>query len=318
MERKTIYLHIGIHKTGTTSIQYYLKKNEKRLLEQSNILYPFSGRRNLASRAHHFLAWYFFTGGSDYCEWSKQVQIAGATKDVFWQEWQNVLKEIEESGSQKTVISSEGFSSYVKDEREIRELQVLLKRYDVYIVIYIRRQDEFFISRYCQAIKTGETRKFESWYKESGSLSLAKDYYSFLKKWESCFGKDRLIIRNYNDQDVREDVVSDFCSIVGIPNQKENKNYNLNITPNVKSLRIIKSLNIFGRKMFGWNNLEIRKNYANFLMNEFTQKLIDRWFPDVLFVNRFVDQKFVDSILLQTQRTNQLVAREYFDREHLF
>ena len=40
IKKKTIYLHIGTSKTGTTSIQYFLWKN-KTLLEERGILYPF-------------------------------------------------------------------------------------------------------------------------------------------------------------------------------------------------------------------------------------------------------------------------------------
>ena len=38
-KKKTIYLHIGVSKTGTTSIQRFLYKNRE-LLKDKGILYP--------------------------------------------------------------------------------------------------------------------------------------------------------------------------------------------------------------------------------------------------------------------------------------
>lgn len=45
--KKTIYLHIGIGKTGTSSIQKFLYLNRDKLLDD-NTLYPLSGIQNYA------------------------------------------------------------------------------------------------------------------------------------------------------------------------------------------------------------------------------------------------------------------------------
>ena len=56
-QEKTLYLHIGLPKTGTTSIQNYLFENREALM-QRGVCYP----KPLASVGHHAEALLFFEG----------------------------------------------------------------------------------------------------------------------------------------------------------------------------------------------------------------------------------------------------------------
>ena len=53
---KRIFLHIGLHKTGSTTIQAFLKKNQSILLEHG-YFFPQTGLRNEYYGGHHNLAW---------------------------------------------------------------------------------------------------------------------------------------------------------------------------------------------------------------------------------------------------------------------
>ena len=52
----SLIIHIGLHKTGSTSIQDYLLNNSDELMENHRILYPCSG---LVTNAHDSIAWQF-------------------------------------------------------------------------------------------------------------------------------------------------------------------------------------------------------------------------------------------------------------------
>ena len=53
----TVYVHIGLHKTGTTTLQHFLNDNEKELLTK-DVLYPNAGKpKKVFDYAHHNLAW---------------------------------------------------------------------------------------------------------------------------------------------------------------------------------------------------------------------------------------------------------------------
>ncbi|MBN1638303.1 MAG: hypothetical protein JW866_05015, partial [Ignavibacteriales bacterium] len=51
-----LFIHIGSHKTGTTTIQYALHLNSQKLL-QSGYRLPMSGRPVRCSAAQHNLCW---------------------------------------------------------------------------------------------------------------------------------------------------------------------------------------------------------------------------------------------------------------------
>ncbi len=56
---KTVYLHIGTHRTGSTSIQRFMANAEEALAEQG-IIYPKTGRPDTDwtnQYGHHELAW---------------------------------------------------------------------------------------------------------------------------------------------------------------------------------------------------------------------------------------------------------------------
>src|ERR1700733_14558996 len=50
------FVHIGTHKTGTTSLQAMLGKNET-LFRNAGVFIPKAGRIELSSAAHHNVAW---------------------------------------------------------------------------------------------------------------------------------------------------------------------------------------------------------------------------------------------------------------------
>jgi hypothetical protein len=66
-EDKTIYIHIGPHKTGTTTIQHALFINET-LLRKNGILCPKSGRVFLDSAATHNLGFELAENNNDSTE----------------------------------------------------------------------------------------------------------------------------------------------------------------------------------------------------------------------------------------------------------
>ena len=55
MEQKkpSLFLHAGSHKTGTTTIQYFLSQNND-ILSSDKVLYPNTGRDELMQ--HHYLS----------------------------------------------------------------------------------------------------------------------------------------------------------------------------------------------------------------------------------------------------------------------
>ncbi|EAJ1250177.1 hypothetical protein CJO65_08840, partial [Campylobacter jejuni] len=110
----TCYLHIGTMKTGTSSIQDFLYKNQN-LLKIQKTLYPNSIKNSwhlhdhnpFASTIKYFLEQANFSGLDSYLKPLKQ--------------------EINNSHSNKIIVSTENIQFLLYNEKYIQELQIILK-----------------------------------------------------------------------------------------------------------------------------------------------------------------------------------------------
>ena len=166
MKEPLIYLHLGLHKTGSTSIQNFLCANQKKLIGRG-VLYPKAGRLN-NSDGHHNFAW----------EINKDERLESNVSD----QWNNLAKEIMLNKPNLVVISSEDFEKF--NLEEIRVLKNKLMRYQVKIIIYLRRQDKWHQSLYKQLVKTGNTYYSFNEYLDINNRQRKNDYYELLKMWE--------------------------------------------------------------------------------------------------------------------------------------
>ena len=87
---------------------------------------------------------------------------------------------------------------------------------DISIVIYLRRQEELFISGYSTAIKSGETYSLPS-VRSFAANKDQYDYYHILNKWSEIFGKENINVYLYDAKElVNGDIFTDYCFRVGI------------------------------------------------------------------------------------------------------
>lgn len=205
---KSLYLHIGFGKTGTSSIQSFLSKSKSKLLE-FGVLYPSAG---LFCDAHHGLA--------DF----ESERMSAGIELVYCE----LLKEIEESQAEKIVISSEQFC-FVKPGY-IERVKELFSGYNVYVVFYVRRQVQLIESTYLQWQKQG--RMFEGGIKEFyNAYSHGFDFMLRIQPWADNFGLDNVIVRAYGGQLVGRNTCLDIARVLGIdellPENSVNENPSL-------------------------------------------------------------------------------------------
>src|ERR1700722_6424768 len=130
--RKQIFLHIGFPKTGTPSVQMWLTENTVALAAHG-VLYPRSGREGQGYYyGHHRLA-------------RSLVESPLGELTIAWPDMARLRDEMANSPAQTIVISSEDFSTRLQ-QPEVDLLAQQLADFDVRIVCYVRRQDEFIIS----------------------------------------------------------------------------------------------------------------------------------------------------------------------------
>lgn len=192
-----LYLHIGMNKNGTSTIQQYLKNNKKELTSQG-ICYPSMSEIN---NAHYELSNSFGFGPDNVC---KHEPIELIDKIVAEAEGKNVI------------LSSEYFSLRANNSELI---SLLSPHYKIIIIVYIRNHYEWIQSLFNQATKSTINppweKGIEAFYKhckENSNQILS--YIELINRWSNT---DELIIRPFNKNYFNEgDLISDFLSIVGV------------------------------------------------------------------------------------------------------
>ena len=205
----TLYIHIGCHKTGSTSIQKSLMNNKDILIKHN--LHLFTDLPNGEQSKTGNL------GGWIDC---KKLNTLGGTLACPAK-----LSERLKKTKKDTIISAEGFS-WIFSKSELEKLRNILSPIfnKVIVIAYIRRQDKHLTSHYQQASKP----KIHAATKFYGSSPTALpeeharhknylDYFKRLSLWGDIFGDNNLIIRPFEkDRLLKGDVVTDFFSLLGI------------------------------------------------------------------------------------------------------
>ncbi|MEM8613055.1 MAG: hypothetical protein AAGF93_13630 [Cyanobacteria bacterium P01_H01_bin.105] len=143
-----LYLHIGIHKTGTSYIQRCLSLNTD-FLEKLECCYP--SEEIIYNSGHHNLPWSYLN----------QPLVGSSMEPEDYQ--RHFYQKLAKSPYKSFIISSEEF-----DRLESNNIDSLAQQLDKYgfqakVIIYIRRQDRLLISLYQELIKHGETIHFKPW-----------------------------------------------------------------------------------------------------------------------------------------------------------
>jgi hypothetical protein len=211
--QKTVYLHIGSPKTGTTFIQSYLSDNSGLLLSKERILYPLSGRNVIA---HHPLA-------GDIRNKFNGDTIAGHAygDNSRGDNWENLLKELEDKELlfDSVILSSEDFFVLFRkgELKAIEAIHDLLSAYKVVVVLYLRRQDQLVDSLFNQSIKATLSTNADLGKLIGEHPVTRKNYFEIVSAWATIFGKDNVLIRPYEPNSFKDrDLLSDFCSAVSL------------------------------------------------------------------------------------------------------
>lgn len=217
---KTIYLHIGYGKTGTSSIQSFLARNRERLLELG-ILYPVAGLTydGFKSHSHHGLAVF---------------QKSEIPEDVLHL-YSDLLDEIESSQQNTVIISSEHFC-FIKKEY-LHQLKKLLSNYKIKIIFYVRNQANLIESTFLQWQKVGwnYSGEIEKFYKEHRA---GFNFLQIIQPWTEEFDARNIITRIYDRRTTGNDICVDFLKIFEIDKKitPDNIRANPSLLPDLSQL----------------------------------------------------------------------------------
>ncbi|HSV68815.1 MAG TPA: hypothetical protein VLI72_01785 [Methylibium sp.] len=188
-------LHIGRHKTGTSSLQHFLHLNRERLVAQG-WYYPQAG---LAPVAHHDIARFLHMKQRKLLPLPERERLAQTVRAL--------AKEV--AGRREPVLlSSEAFQNC--------QPQWVATRFapgSTRVIVYIREQVDYLVSSYQQ--KVHATNYAESLHDYAAQVVV--NYDAFLTRWERVFGADRITVRPYSRERLRSgDIVADFAEVLGL------------------------------------------------------------------------------------------------------
>lgn len=221
-----LILHIGMHKTGSSSLQSFLAKNSDKLVAQ-NVLYPKCCQDYL--NGHHALAYSLGMGRPDYCEQWKSWKRPRASE---------LADEMRSKGCNRILMSSEVFC--MADDHSTNKLKEYLKDFDVSILIYLRRPDMYLCSLYAEQTKTVFATDDISILTQR-TKHPRYNYLNILKRYSNTFGQENVMIRPFERQQMPDGLYADFmqgtaCKMDDTFRSSDSKSDNVSFTPEVTEL----------------------------------------------------------------------------------
>ena len=196
--RNEIFIHVGAGKTGTSALQGFFHLNHSEL-QRAGLTVPKIG----VDKSENTLAHHLLCGAGRFAEF-----------DPF-----PLWKEIAKLDDSKILVSSEILHSRISHSDGIAfysQVKDILEGFDIKIIFYIRREDQWIQSAYEQWVKTGELRSGETVDELADRFNRSQP--SQIRKFAEIFGEEAIIVRPYEKCQLKNgDIIDDFLTTVKIP-----------------------------------------------------------------------------------------------------
>jgi len=260
-----LILHVGTPKTGTTSLQTYLAKKQRKL-RQNGILYP----HNLEKLQHPTAPRH---------QWFEKNLMA-ANVNYFSENLKNIIAQVKQD-THTILISSEGIYNYwwdfSKESKKI--LKELNQLFDVEVWVWFREPLGFIESYYKQCIRNPQVK---------GNLCYGKDlsfaemldiawfsqhlnYQGFVDDCESLFGKNNVLVFNYSLKQ-NTDVVAVIIERLGMATPHDNPTPRQNQSLNNASIAVLKTINRYNLKAKDKERLVPYLKEVNEVLNHYAEE----------------------------------------------
>lgn len=216
--KKTVYIHIGTGKTGTSAIQSFMLYNRKKLAKEYSCLYPnFSDFFPLDGTPHNHVH-VFKNRSPDAILASLRAMREYSEK----KQYHNIVL------SWEALFDRPGYADLllraVGDQEETRCV----------IIAYVRRPDHWYESAWKEwGVRNKKYQDIEEYIQKK---PLKWD--DRLQKWADVFGKENMVVHAYEKEQLPHGLIDDFLGILKIdyqgnawiepPGEKKNANYGFN------------------------------------------------------------------------------------------
>jgi len=215
--RQTLILHIGTHKTGSTTIQNYLYYN-RLWLRRLGVFYP----RPMTGRL-------FYT--SNHSDLRDTARSEGKHRDACIHPeigphdalLGRYVRAIKEVGQPINILSAEGLSSHLN--RYARRLAPLQQHFTVKVLAYMRRPDiwiEKFYSQRIANIEHAEKQTFARFVQQPHIETYLYNRHRMFGWWAKAFGAENVTVIPFEPAVPNFDLIAQFLKCAGIKNSLAN------------------------------------------------------------------------------------------------
>ena len=236
-QRLKLIIHAGTPKTGTTSLQTYLDKNQRKL-RGKGILYPHNLEKlqNPTAPKH---------------QWFEKNLVTKHLK-YFLENFKNIITQVSPE-THSIILSSEGVYNYWWDfpEESKSILSELSELFDSEIWVWFREPFTFIESYYKQCIRNPQIDN-NACYGKDLSFSEMLDikwfsqhlnYQGFVADCHALFGENKVSVFEYQG-----DVVQQAIQKLGLATPHDNPTTRQNISLNNASVALLRTINQFSLK----------------------------------------------------------------------
>ena len=271
---KTLFLHIGLSKTGSSALQSWLSLNALQLQEQG---IDYADLSPLAKDGK-------ITAGNG-------VPLFHACNNKDWKEVERLINTVYFKDAFKSIVSSETLQNIsLESVEKIKEIS-LESGIRVIVVLFARSVYELLYSNYLQGVKR---HGFSFAFGENEGLGY-KPQRNFIEKYLKVYGAD-LIARNYDV--VKNEIFKTFSDIVGIDfNKTVVKNKKVNRSLTYSESVVLRRLNAIHKGIFSTQISDFLidrgpdKNTEVFYSQEIYDKVKFNSLDDLNWLNEVVFQK---------------------------
>lgn len=240
-----VTLHIGLPKTGTTSLQDFLR-NHDAALRARGMLYPVAGSalRPGQSRSSHIAMAAACMDGDHVDGTRLATRLAGRKAHRAARESiPNALaQETTEAGCTRLLISSEHFAISLRTPEEVARLRDMLAPLadGFEVIVYLRDQSRLVPSLYAEMVANGDPRALrlpaDAQELDAAARKLTReapqpwltplpdwlDYAALLDLWAGVFGRENLRVRVMEEALRAENgLTGDFGRAIGLDDLSE-------------------------------------------------------------------------------------------------
>lgn len=239
--KRSLILHIGTEKTGSTTIQSFLRQNTQKLARQG------IGVPSQLGETLHFKLQLMANRDEFVDDFTRNLGLHTNMEERLREKlrWKDELyEEVNKSNLKRWIISCETLHSRLTTTEELEKLKgILAPLFDqIRILIYLRNPIDLAVSRLTEAAKCAMPIKIPTPPKHT-EFDIC-NHRQTIERWRQCMGEESLMPRLYDKKRlIKNSILDDFIHFCQIADSGMNKPSAQNPSMSAYGLKLLSEVN---------------------------------------------------------------------------